>query len=226
MEIKNFAGIVTFDTGIKQFTRGDGGKEVGYRYPITQAEFQQLKLGRWLHAQGFPNIPIHPLIAISKSSTIIEVIGDAQEIATKVHHAEYLPKKIIDLKTEQTGQNTIPHEKIEKLLLRSSSAHEVDLLQEHSLRFSDLLPGVCCPYCGMLGMVRGHNTWNCTRCQKKDKNAHLAALTDYFFLVGPYITNSIAQHLLNHPEKSSITRMLRGARLHYDRCFRRWWKKR
>ncbi|AIF45579.1 nuclease-related domain-containing protein [Virgibacillus sp. SK37] len=226
VEIKNNKGVVTFNTTLKQFSRENGEKEIGYRYPITQVELQKLKLEHWLQQQGYPAVPIYPLIAISKPSTIIKVSGDEEEVARKVHHAEYIPKEILDLDRMNASDIKLPHEKIGRLLLRASSEYNANILQEHGVLLSDLLPGIYCSYCNRLGMERGHNTWMCNHCQKKDQKAHLQALADYFLLVGPSISNSQAQYWLQHNEKSSITRMLRGAGLYHDRRNRKWWWRR
>ncbi|MYL46680.1 NERD domain-containing protein [Virgibacillus halodenitrificans] len=222
IEIKNYKGTVTFNTILKQFTRDDGRKEVGYRYPVTQVELQKFKLERWLHLRDYSSIPIYPLIAISKPSTIIDVNGNVEEIAAKVFHAEYLPKKIVEMDNEHQSRNQLSSDKIGRLMLRESREYEVDILEKHGLNFTDLLTGVRCPYCGRLGMARGHNSWECARCQKKNQTAHMAALADFFLLIETSISNSECQYWLNFKGKHVATRLLRSSGLTFNKKKRRW----
>lgn len=49
IEIKNFDGILIFDTFFNQLIRHNGSKEEGFRSPITQATTQADLLKQWLH---------------------------------------------------------------------------------------------------------------------------------------------------------------------------------
>src|SRR5690625_927867 len=158
IESKNYEGVITFDTVLKQLIRNDGQKEKGYRYPITQVELQKMKLQSWLQQNNLLHIPIFSLVAISDPATVIKVIGDQEAIAKMVFHAEYIPKHIIDINERLRGDK-LNHQKIAHKILRECVEYDRDIMAEHGIKARDLTPGIGCPKCGTLGLKRMYGTW-------------------------------------------------------------------
>lgn len=137
------------------------------------------------------NVPVHFFIAISEPSTINDVIGDEESIAKIVGHAEYIPRKIIDLdkKLNTNGKGKWYGHKIGEVILRECSQFNFDILRKLGVKSSDIMPGVHCPECRRLGMQRKKRSWHCPKCNKTSKQAHLRAMEDYFLLVNKEISN-------------------------------------
>ncbi|MBD7943053.1 NERD domain-containing protein [Psychrobacillus sp. Sa2BUA9] len=72
----------------------------------------------------------------------------------------------------------------------------------------DLVRGVECPKCGTLGMLRHSTTWKCPSCGKNDRNAHIAAVYEYFQLINNEITNRAFRDFCKIESKYSASRML------------------
>ena len=222
IESKNFEGIITFDTVLKQLIRDGGQKEKGYRYPITQVELQKVKLKLWLQQHNLAQIPIYPLVAISDPATVIKVLGDQEVIAKMVFHAEYIPKRIMDIEVRLDGEK-FNHHKIANMILKECIEYDKDIMAEHGVRVGDLLPGVQCPDCKYIGLERVYGGWRCDRCRKKYRNAHEQAIQDYMLLVKPYITNEECSRWLKINSRHATKRLLQGSsRVYFNPYKNRW----
>lgn len=226
VESKHIAHTIVFNTILNQFTQQDGDTEKGYRYPITQAKNHQLQLTNWLHEHHLYNIPVHYFIAISDPSTIINVIGDQESIAKVVAHAEYIPFKIkeTDEKHRQNKSNTIQRNKIGNMILHQCHNDDYDILSKYNIRYSDISTGVKCPICNMLGMGYKRRVWKCKRCGHQSKHIYKQALSDYLFLIKPWIKNNEAIRFLHLPSKTTTTRILRSSGLTFHQQKRYWIK--
>ncbi|WP_165769005.1 nuclease-related domain-containing protein [Virgibacillus profundi] len=226
VESKNYSGTITFDTVLKQLIRENGMKETGYDYPVTQAELQKFKLQMWLQERNLQNIQIHPLVAISDPGTIIKVKGEKCEIAKAVAHGAHIPGMVIQKNNDYKEKHAkISAEKIGRAILKECKEFDMDVMANHGIKATDILPGVQCPACGRLGMKRGYGKWACERCFTLSKNAHLKAIADYLLLIKPWINNKEAMRFLNINCKSLANRILKSSGLSYEKEFKRWAKK-
>ncbi|MFA1822215.1 nuclease-related domain-containing protein [Virgibacillus oceani] len=221
IESKNFSGVITFDAILKQLIRDNGKAEKGYRYPITQAELQKMKLQLWLQQHNLAHIPIYPLVAISDPATVVKVIGDQESIAKMVFHAEYIPKQIMDMEAQLKGDE-LNHYKIARMILRECVELDRDIIAEHEISVTDLKPGVQCPACKYIGLKRMYGAWWCERCRKKHRNAHKQALEDYILLVRSYITNEENRKWLNINSRHLSKTLLQKSKLVYNSYKKRW----
>ncbi|WP_316569582.1 nuclease-related domain-containing protein [Neobacillus sp. YIM B06451] len=91
LETKNFYGLIEFeDNG--QFTRtGDSGKQEGYPNPLYQSMYHREQLQQFLKSNGWPAIPIYPLVVISFPNTIVRSSPKNREVIERVHHSAKLP---------------------------------------------------------------------------------------------------------------------------------------
>jgi len=222
IEVKNYSGKIIFDTTLDQFTRNDGHKETGFSHPITQVEFQQLKLQNWLQSQGFPDIPIYYFVAISEPSTVINVVGNHEYIAGIVTQGEQITKKILNREKQFENSTNVTHQKIGYAILRACREFDKDILAEHGIKLTDLVSGVSCTNCGRIGMERKHRNWHCPTCSHKDQHAHLPAINDYVLLINPSITNRECRSFLHINSRHITLGMLRNTSLEYDNVSRRW----
>ncbi|MEK4522938.1 nuclease-related domain-containing protein [Psychrobacillus sp. FSL W7-1493] len=97
-------------------------------------------------------------------------------------------------------------EEIVSLIERSLSPYVMPPLCEYyRIAPGDLLRGVECPSCGVLGMQRQYSTWKCRKCGDTDRAAHKAAIREFFLLVKSKMTVKDFQHfcLVDSPYTAS-----------------------
>jgi len=224
VEVKNFTGTITFDLTLDQLIRHQGGKETGFKNPLTQAERQKEQLHTWLESKSLKKIPIYYFIAISDPATVIKVNGDGESLAEIVTHGENLPRKLMEKERTIQTEYPIQHRKLGYEILRACKEFDLDMMKKHNLSSADLRRGVACPGCGRLEMLRIHSGWTCPRCNTKSKEAHSQALADYFLLVKPSITNAETRNWLKIQSRSTATRILQASGLIYNKTRSRWEK--
>lgn len=226
VDSKNYTGSITFNTILKQLTRNDGKVESGYEYPITQVENQSFHLQNWLVQHKVTGIPIYGYVAIADPSTIIKVEGNEQEIAEVVAHGATIPKMIMDKDGAmgRTGKEKLQAYQIGKIILRECREFNINMFKHYGMRPTDILPGVICPECKLLGMSRVHSSWECKRCGCHSRTAHLNALSDYFLLVNDLISNSECMRFLGLNSRHAVSRILKNSNLIYYPHVRKWGK--
>lgn len=223
VEIKNYVGTVTFDFILKQFTREHNGKITGFRNPITQASTNKLLLTEWLADRNITDIPIYPLVAISDPSTIIKVIPEDRDISNVLMHGEYMSQQVMKIDQELEGRrHGHLHQKVGSMVLGKCEVYNFDFRQKYGIDSKDILGGVQCPECGMLGMMRGYKYWECKHCGKTDSDAYMRALHDYLLLIKPSISNSECMQFLQMQSRHLASRLLKTSNLIYDPARRKW----
>ncbi|WP_430790397.1 nuclease-related domain-containing protein [Virgibacillus flavescens] len=219
VEIKNYAGEVTFDFNLNQFTRELNGKLTGFRNPIIQATTNSILLTEWLTDHEISDVPIYSLVALSDPSTILKILPENSEFPNEVMHGEYLAQYILKEKGNPHGYL---HQKIGAVILNECGTFNFDYKHKYKIECKDILCGVQCPTCGRLGMKRIHNKWICEKCSITSAIAHQSALTDYLLLIKPWITNSECMRFLGFNSKNVATKLLKEQKLKYDKDRRRW----
>lgn len=190
IEVKNWNGTIIFEPQFHQLIRIQEGKEEAFHDPVSQAEHQSRQLKKWLHTNGFPEIPIEYAVVISNPSTIIN--SSSKQIPNKVIHAHRLINKMVS--TEGTYVNECINDKevkkISKTLLKQHSPQEIDILKYFNINLDTLLTGVQCPQCNAFPMIFHWGKWHCPVCKISSSTAHYQAVQDYFLLIKPTITNA------------------------------------
>lgn len=222
IEIKDLSGTLLFNLITNQFIRIYHNKEESFRNPIIQATTNKLQLTEWLSNRNIKDIPIYSLVAIADPSTIIKVTPEDRDISNIVMHGEYIPHQIIQIDNRLAGRSSQSHPKIGKLILQECKAFDLDLTKEYGIIPESILGGVVCPRCNKIGMNRKHGKWNCTHCHHTSKDAHIQALSDYFSLIKPWITNKECRRFLSIESRSVATRLLITANLKYEKKLKRW----
>lgn len=226
IDVKNYSHTITFDTELNQFIQNNGKNVSGYNHPITQVKLQKLRLQNWLQENNFPDIPIHPFIAISSPSTIIKVEGNHNKIKKIVGHGEQIPWKIMDLEKELESNQQFQHQKIGYQILRNCFAFDKNIFNEFPIRTQDILSGIRCMNCNHLNMQRRGKTWACPKCSFSDSFAPQHSIKDYLLLIKPYITNKECREFLKIESRYAMRRILnRTPELEYVPPSGRWEKK-
>ncbi|UII55545.1 NERD domain-containing protein [Cytobacillus spongiae] len=192
LEIKNIFGTLIFDHEFKQLIRKNKeDKEEGFPTPLAQANRHSILLKKWLDTHTKFNLPIEYFIVISHSSTILKTSTNSIQLFDKVFHAQHLIEKINTMqkkyRTEHLDEKSL--KKLSKLIIKAHSLEDFNILSYYKMEESEVIPGVACPNCKQIGMVRLHGCWKCPSCTHLSKDAHLSTISDYFLLIDDRLTN-------------------------------------
>lgn len=217
IEVKSLEGIVTFDPTLKQLTQNNGQKVEGRKYPITQVENIQFHLLRWLQLHNLDGLPIYYFIAFSEQSTIVKVTGEEEAIRKVVSHVDEIPIRLMKLDgklaQKKSGDNQRKNQ-IVHTVLRHCEDFTKNIISHHQINKRDILPGVHCPNCNTLGMVRLRYKWQCEKCGNFSLDTHLNALHDWTLIYGNKITNKQCRYFLK-VKRTTAYSLLKGAEFKY-----------
>ncbi|MEQ2528848.1 nuclease-related domain-containing protein [Bacillaceae bacterium CLA-AA-H227] len=208
LECKNFFGTLYFDEDFKQMIRIANEKEEGFQ-DISQAKWHLHQLRSFLMSHNI-TLPIDYFVVISDPSTIVKTSPKNREAMKKVVHGHSLLEKIAEVdryyKEEIFGMKDL--RKVSKLLLKSHTSENFDVLRKYGLKENEILAGVRCPSCTRVPMIRMSRTWHCSGCGLNDKNAHVSAVEDYFRLFGDSITNRQFRDFVGLESEDTAKRLL------------------
>ncbi|WNF38542.1 nuclease-related domain-containing protein [Bacillaceae bacterium IKA-2] len=233
IEVKNMAGTLYFNNDPQQLIQttnsGEKGEkgEKAYNCPISQVERQQFQLQTFLKnlRPRVPEVPIVFLIVISNTNTVIRFAPTFKKAKQCVIQSAVIPEKVTNIhdtfKADILTQKEL--KKIARLLVKHHQVSNPDYLKRFDISRNDLLTGVHCPKCRQIPMQRKRGKWLCLSCQHSSKDAHIAALHDYFLLIDTTITNQQLRDFLHLPSISVASKMLTSLSLkkdgHYKGCF-------
>ncbi|GHH97244.1 nuclease-related domain-containing protein [Neobacillus kokaensis] len=218
VDVKNMTGKLIFDTDNQQFIQINNDKEKGYPDPIAQAERHKEYIRKWLAANGFPPVPIDYLVIIANPyTTYVITVPNARKVKPRVCKADAFLSKM------QVFEKMYPDpvlsekdlRKLCRLLIKLNTPPTNFLLSKYRIDRSEILPGVHCPKCKHLPMIRKKHKWYCTRCDFYSVDAHLGALMDYFLLYEMKITNKQFREFARLDSEDTAKRSLHNEKLNY-----------
>jgi len=219
VEMKNYVGRLFFDQDFHQLIRTVDAKVESFQCPILQVNRQEAQLRAWLAKNKLPTIPIISFVVISNSSTIITADPKhIERVKEKVIHAGYFPQKM-DKQFSIFLAEAIPLKELKKLarlIMRQSTQYKPEILQQFQIGKSEILTGVHCPKCRVLGMIRINGLWHCLHCKTDSKEAHIEALQDYSLLISTTITNKQLRNFLHISSTSVANKILSSLNLKYS----------
>jgi hypothetical protein len=212
LEIKNISGTVFFHKQSNQMFRITKDMKEGFSNPIFQAKMHRFQLQNWMKQRKSPLMPIEYLVVFSNPSTMIETDRGNEQIFQNVLHANFLLEKISELESKypDTALTKKTLQKLNQLLIAGHSPYLIDILTKYGILLSDIKPGVRCPECNFIPMMRISANWHCPNCKVISKSAHIHAVYDYLLLNNPAITNQQARDFL----QISSRRVARAALSH------------
>ncbi|WP_159462070.1 NERD domain-containing protein [Salirhabdus sp. Marseille-P4669] len=212
MEVKSHRGTLIFDQQSSQLIREWDSDRTAYSDPVIQARRQKNQLQSFLTKHKLPHAPIETLVIISNPSTIIKVEPFNHPNSKMIVRAEAIPFKVEEIEKKHRKEHLTTKElqKISRVLLKLNTPHHTNVLQKFQLTESEILPGVHCPSCSQLAMIRIKGYWYCNKCNFKSKEAHLSTLEDYALLFHKAMTNRDCRHFLQIPSKDIASNILRS----------------
>ncbi|MEH7335183.1 NERD domain-containing protein [Neobacillus drentensis] len=216
IEVKNMAGKLIFDTENRQFTQIIHENEKGYPDPISQAERHQEYIKKLMVDHKFPPVPVDYLCVISNNYSSYVITGkNAYKVKPRVCKSDAFINKIQFFENMySTPQLTAKDlRKLGRLLVKMNTIPTNYILKKYEIKKEDIKPGVFCPNCNHVPLIRKKQQWFCPSCGKLSKDAHINALMDYFLLIDSKITNRQFREFGQIKSEDVAKRLLRSANL-------------
>ena len=206
IDSKNISGKLHFDDKTGEFYRFDNNdvKEV-FDDPRIQLNKNIRFLSKWL-ARKKIHLPVSGLIVFTAKSCEFIARPKGKHLCKVYQMPEYLFQILKAFPLEAEPLN-LP--KLKKQIL---SAHvpypRTPLSEKHFIKVSEIRTGVQCQTCKTYGMKRIKKSWQCPACGCRDRQAHHAALREYFSLIDEQITNQAFREWCGLESRSVATRLL------------------
>ncbi|ALC90839.1 hypothetical protein AM500_14360 [Bacillus sp. FJAT-18017] len=215
LEIKTWAGEITFEKNFSQVTQDKDGKINLYSNPLSQVKLQLLQLKDWFRKNDFPDIPLEFFVVMSNSAAKLKSDPNYFEAHQKVIHSIRLVEKVevIERKHKQIYLDESSLNMLKDKMLSDHTQLRQDVLQMFSISKQDLLFGPQCPFCNHIPVKQDNRKWFCKMCNKLSKNVSHQAIEDYFLLISPQITSKQAQEFLQIYDDKKIYHILTSMNL-------------
>ncbi|QFF98177.1 hypothetical protein PB01_04715 [Psychrobacillus glaciei] len=212
LESKNYSGDLFVDLETEEFYKvTEDEKENSLPNPYFQL-MKHIRFIKDYFRTGFPSMQVTgAVIMTAKSCRIrqkpkhypfLKLESMNEKVIQMYNHSNSLP-----LSTEQL-------QTIELVIQTEQTPFTYPPLCEHyHIPPKVLMPGVECPFCGVLGMKRLERTWNCPSCKKNARNAHRQTVQEYFWLISKEISNKEFRHFCKIDSIYSASRMLKSLNL-------------
>ncbi|KKK39428.1 hypothetical protein WQ57_04190 [Mesobacillus campisalis] len=212
--VKNFSGEIVFNSGFSQVIRILNEQEEGFEDPILQAKRHQYLLSGWMKEHRLPLAPIAFLVSFGKSTTILKNPSHSREVYDKVCLPGNLIFKIDKLK-KQYPKEVLCTKDLNKWTRTLLKHHipETPSYTAHNIPQTDYITGVQCPLCLKYHMYRIPGFWKCPACGHTSKDAHYAAINDYFLLFSPTASNRQLQEFLHLPNQKLVSKLVTAMNL-------------
>ncbi len=216
LESKNISGELYFKENVEDFYKVVDGEELSYPNPYFQL-MKHLRFMKELLKKDFPSLKVTGAVVItSKNSRIRE-----KPSYYPIFKLEAIVEKLYQMYDSSPAEplSSRPLGKIENLLLKIRAPYkQPPLCEYYRIQPSELIPGVECPNCGVIGMKREGKTWTCPSCQSKCKKAHEKTVEDYFNLIKAQITNKDFRHFTKIKSPHVASRLLQNMNLRMHRA--------
>ncbi|MEO2075169.1 MAG: nuclease-related domain-containing protein [Bacillus sp. (in: firmicutes)] len=215
LEIKNIAGTLFFDQHTNSVTRIYKDIEEGIANPLIQARRHRIQLLQWMIKHKLPPIPLEYLVVISRNSTILKTNPGNEHIFNNIIYAECLEEKINQLAARyQTAVlKNKSYNKLTQLLLTEHIPFYPEILKMYGIGPTEIVPGVQCPTCKRIPILRVSAAWYCPSCETYSKDAHFPAVRDYFLLQNEKMTIKQFQEFLLIDKRGAAKALLHSLQL-------------
>lgn len=211
LEIKNWFGKILFSANGQVTRVNEQEQEEGFPNPILQAKLQQHRFQKWLHKHHHTNLPIIFFVVIANPRTIIKQASKEEVIPQNVIHNNQLLFEIKKLE-ERYSVSYLSSKQIQTITQLLKKAHVPryeDVLKKFKIDKDELIKGISCPKCQVIGMTRIYNKWLCPFCQHESYDAHIEAINDYLLLINNKVTNRQMREFLLVDSPSVIKYLLK-----------------
>ncbi|MHA6259155.1 nuclease-related domain-containing protein [Sporosarcina sp. CAU 1771] len=212
-ETKNIAGSILVKENPPQLVQTlDSGETKAYNSPISQVQSNIELLQDWFYSRTI-SLPIYGAVVLVFPKKEVHV----HDTVIPFLYPNAIPSYIRNL----PSSNPILDEKtfsqvVHELIQGDGEYIPQSICSTYSLTKNDFSTGVRCPSCHSFGMQKYRAGWICPSCNKKNTDAHIQAIHDWFLLFGEKMTNKDCREFLNVPQRSTATRILQSMKLHAE----------
>ncbi|WYP27820.1 nuclease-related domain-containing protein [Alkalihalobacillus sp. FSL W8-0930] len=200
LEIKNLSGSLYLNPLTQQLIRTFQSSEEVLPYPLLQTQMQKHQLKEWITSQKWPLLHIFDFVVVSDPTTRLIADTSNQHLMSQVIHAGRLPEILRKLISSTSSQAVLTQTKLQELVTSFNHHHtesELAIMQEYRLSSQELIKGIFCAQYEAFTVVRFKRSWICKQCNSRNDSAPLQALSDYYLLIHPTLTNRDLRHFLN-----------------------------
>lgn len=207
-EVKNIAGKLQITRHPTQFIKEEvNGVRSVLKSPIEELVRKKYLLTCWLNERKL-KIPLRDFVVFAYQNELSIENTEADQIAFSYE----MPNRLRQLQIEERYLNS---NEIRELALQIHQQHKAynpfPVAEKYGVSFEDMITGVFCANCQSRAMHRRLMNWLCKTCGYSDRTSHLAALSDWFCMYGPQITNKQARHLFQINNRGTVNTLLRNS---------------
>ncbi|SDN70871.1 Nuclease-related domain-containing protein [Psychrobacillus sp. OK028] len=210
LESKNIGGELSFKLNPTLLERvNEEGKVDVFESPEVQIERNIYLLDEWMKQSGV-SIPIYGVIVLTNSR--VRVIEPPTKYTAILHQT--IPVYLRNIPREKKYITTKEiHLLSEKIITNHEPYFPYPMCSRWGIHPNDLHSGVCCEKCGVFGMEKRKNGWNCICCGYVDRFAHEKAVREWFVLIGETLNNRQCRKFLHLDSPQSALRILNSMNL-------------
>ncbi|WP_212971816.1 nuclease-related domain-containing protein [Bacillus sp. J14TS2] len=207
LEAKNLKGRILIEEN--QLIRKLPDLTESFSNPIQQVNNQLFHLMGLLRSFSFPIPPTASFVVFTHQSSIILPNPSYPAVAKQVIRPDAIRQRVDNFYRQHLKIFFTKREMLQlsQVLIKLHTPDNPDVMKKYKVDKAELLPGVYCEGCKSFSIVK-KRVWICQRCQKIDDTAPIHALIDYYYLVGPEITNRECRRFLQIPSSSIVKKFL------------------
>ncbi|MHC0039695.1 nuclease-related domain-containing protein [Pseudoneobacillus sp. C159] len=206
LEVKNISGTLKFlDNPPQLIQTKDNGEIKGYDSPAAQVERYGDLLSLWLTSRNI-SLPIYRAVVLAYPTQKVERAPAKTPVlfpSLIFPYIQKLPRDQIRLDIESF------HWLSNELVTNHQFFIPKPICELYHFPSSDIRPGVICPDCQYIGMIKTKRSWLCPRCDCHNHLAHLPTMKEWFLIMGRKMTNADCREFLQVDMKTA-TRILSG----------------
>ncbi|MFD1778538.1 nuclease-related domain-containing protein [Fredinandcohnia salidurans] len=221
IDAKNYRGELYFDGKFDQLIQTYKDTKKPYHCPVAQITRQQLQLKRLLETFKLTSPPIETLVVFTNPNAIIDASIDFKHFYKVIKSPSFLTKiELFEKRNRQEVLDKKQLQKVSKLLLKSHTPHNHDILAQFGIKKHELINGVRCPKCDYLPMTRKVRSWSCPSCHYSSSKPYYNSLNEYILLFGNTITNRQLRDFLDIQSISTAKHILTSLNLPYSGSYK------
>ncbi|PKG22088.1 hypothetical protein [Niallia nealsonii] len=165
-------------------------------------------MNNWL--SKYTSIPLYSMVVVSNPTAFIQTNSKDSSILEQIIHQNYLSFQINKI-DDSIFSESLSDDGLTALIKawkKQNKPLAVSILKRFSIEKEEITKGVTCSHGNYTPLERINASWYCPLCKSKNKNEHIHALKDYYYLFGKTINNKQVREFLHIQSSSLATRIM------------------
>ncbi|ARK25326.1 hypothetical protein SporoP37_12105 [Sporosarcina sp. P37] len=172
--------------------------------PIEEMERKKHYFTDWLRERNI-EIPLMDYIVFAYQNELAIEKTSSHRLAFSYE----IPNRLRSLEMKETLLTADQIKRLANEITRSHREYDpLPLIEKYSLAVQDIAAGVTCTHCQQLTMQWRSKSWRCRACGHHDKAAHINALSEWYCISGPQLTNQNFRQFTDIGSRHAAKRML------------------